>query len=92
MTLVIRMTADSQCVGRAFVDDRAMASRGTTLRLGAVRYDGRVVTCAARQATAVVSTVERRDARPPLRFVQWCSLRGLGVCDEGCLLAPPRCR
>ena len=89
---VSRVGADSQCVGRPFVDDRAMATRGTTLRLGAVRYDGRIVTCAARQATAVVSTVERRDACPPLRFVRWCSLRGLGVCDEGCLLGPTRRR
>jgi hypothetical protein len=92
MMFVIRAAADSQCVGRPFVDDRGMTTRGTTLRLGAVRYDGKVVTCAARQATALVSTVERRDACPPLRFVQWCSLRGLGVCDEGCLLAPTRRR
>ena len=92
MTFVIRLAADAQCAGRPFVDGRAMATRGTTLRLGAVRYDGKVITCAARQATAVVSIVERRDTCPPLRFVRWCSLRGLGVCDEGCLLAQARRR
>ncbi len=57
--------------------------------LGAVRYEGRRVWCATRAQPAVVSVVERDDTGTPLRFVRWCSLRGLGACDERCLAAAP---
>jgi hypothetical protein len=55
-----------------------------------VRYAGRRVWCATHRQAAVVSVIERADARPPLRFVRWCSLRGIGACDEHCLAAGRR--
>jgi len=61
--------------------DRREACRGTD----SVRHDSRHVHCARLAQPAVVSIIERDDAGAPLRFVLWCSLRGIGHCDERCL-------
>ena len=48
-------------------------------------HDSAVVWCERRQAFAVVSTIERRDSTPAMRYLQWCSLVGLDVdCAEDC--------
>jgi hypothetical protein len=50
-----------------------------------LRHDSRLVYCNARQQEAVISVIERTDCRTCIRFVLWCSLRGIGECGEGCL-------
>ncbi|MEO8601317.1 MAG: hypothetical protein ABI629_01950 [bacterium] len=52
---------------------------------GVVEHESAQVDCDTHQQTAVISAIERRDVEPPLRFVLWCSLRGIGHCDEACL-------
>jgi hypothetical protein len=48
-------------------------------------HDSGVVWCDRRQAWAVVSTIERRESTPAIRYLQWCSLVGLEVqCAESC--------
>ncbi len=34
---------------------------------------------------AVVSVIERGGRQGAIRYVLWCSLRGIGDCDEECL-------
>jgi len=54
-------------------------------QMGTVRHSSNRFYCTARGQTAVVSVVERTEAKDAIHFVLWCSLRAAGKCDEQCL-------
>lgn len=57
----------------------------TTVAPSSPAHDSAVLWCGRRQTWAVVTTIERRDSAPRLRYMQWCSLVGLDVdCAENC--------
>ena len=46
------------------------------------------VWCPRYQHCAAVSVVRRQGATTMIRYVQWCSLRGVEPCSEDCILEP----
>jgi hypothetical protein len=47
------------------------------------------VFCARCRSYAIVSVVDRQGTAGAIRYVQWCSLRGVEVgCPEDCILQP----
>ena len=47
------------------------------------------VFCAQCRSYAIVSVVDRQGTAGAIRYVQWCSLRGVEVgCPEDCILQP----
>jgi hypothetical protein len=50
-----------------------------------VQYSAEEIYCSERQQPALISVVSRTGPHAPIRFVLWCSLRGIDDCNEGCL-------
>lgn len=54
-------------------------------RHGVVQYSSHETHCPTGNQPAVLTVVSRLEASPAVRFVLWCSLRGMDLCDERCL-------
>lgn len=72
------MDADTRSVMKT---DQWSLTDGT----GTIHHTFDEVYCAARAAPARIDIIDRTGPHHPIRFVLWCSLRGVGVCDERCL-------